>query len=78
MIEITYEYDNCNILAYSTENYTRDEIGTLVVPGQDEFVDIENTTYRVETVTHTFVTVNNELNQFVTIKLTRQLALRCI
>lgn len=80
MIRIEYEYDNETLLTYSSGSM---DSRTIVLPRQDELVDIGGTYYRVETIKHTFTAVDEFLNiekleQYIVIRLTRQLALRNI
>ena len=81
MIIISYNYDNEEVLAY---RYADDAEGQqLVIPRQDEYVEIEGSNYRVETVHHHVEIVETirikpiaTLDQRITIYLTRQLPIR--
>ena len=75
MIIVSYTYD-FEVIAEYRRAY--EEHGDIVLPRHDEFVNIDNTLYRVETITHSFSVIGNDTEQQIIIKLTRQLPRRNI
>ena len=71
MIIISYVYDFEVVCAYQRQG---NEGLDIVLPRQDELVDIDDMLYRVETVTHVFrLNGNDDSEQQIIIKLTKQL-----
>jgi len=76
MIIVSYIYDFEVVCEYKR---TGDEGRDIVLPRRDEFVDIDNLLYRVDTITHVLRNNNDDTSeQQIIIKLTRQLAIRSI
>ena len=71
MIIISYIYDFKVVCEYQRDgNEGRD----IVLPRQDELVDIDDMLYRVERVTHVFrLNANDDTEQQIIINLTKQL-----
>ena len=76
MINISYVHDFEVVCSYQRNgNEGRD----IVLPRQDELVDMDNTLYRVEKVTHVFrLNANDDTEQQIIITLTKQLVKRSI
>ena len=73
MIIISYVYDFEVVCSYQRNG---NEGLDIVLPRQDELVDIDDELYRVESVTHVFRrNANCNTEQHIIIKLTKQLTI---